>query len=148
MPIESTWDRREVVLLEAIARGEAEHDDDVQNDELEERTSLSDEDVEWGLKALVEAEPPYITGTDASSGGEFCVLLGIRLAERGRREVGQWPDETVGPALMALLDQRIESEPDGEQKTRLQRFRESARTVGIDVLTQLIVAASRQAAGF
>ncbi len=141
------WQQREAVLLQAIADAEAEFEDDLQNEELEERTGLPDDEVQWGLKALLEADPSYIVGINATSGDEFCTLLGIRLAERGRREVGQWPNDNVGAALVALLDDRIASEPDERERGRFERLRDGVRSVGIDVLTQLIVAASRQATG-
>jgi hypothetical protein len=64
---ERTWEARELQLLEAIAESEREHDENVGNAALAERTGLPDEEVEWGLKALHEADPPFITGIEAGA---------------------------------------------------------------------------------
>ena len=102
-----------------------------------------------GVLALYEATPPYvrIANLNLGSRGEVVVMDGLRLTERGRREVGQWPNENVAVALLALLDREIAAEPDYEKKSRLEKFRDAVGTVGMQVVAELIVAASRQAAG-
>jgi hypothetical protein len=142
---ERTWEARELQLLEAIAESEREHDENVGNAALAERTGLPDEEVEWGLKALHEADPPFITGIEA---GGLSELLGIRLRERGRRVVGQWPTENAAEALIALIREREEDESDPVEKTRLARFAEAVGNVGRETATQLVIAAAKQAAGF
>lgn len=143
---ESTWELRELALLEAIAEAERQHNDDLNTEDLEDQTDLSTEDVQWGLQALFEAEPPFITGADATTSDGFD-LLAIRLRERGRRVVGQWPTEDAADVLLAMIQERADEESDPIEKTRLEKLREVAGNVGRETLTQLVVAASKQAAG-
>lgn len=92
----STWDEREGPILDAVAGGESGRDPsfaDVVN-----MTGLASKQVEIGLRALLDAG--YLTGVDASSLAGFDVI-GLRLTERARRQLGLWPDAPSEPGAIA-----------------------------------------------
>lgn len=144
-PVRQTWEERELVLLKAIARFEQEAGEELNSWQLAELTGLEPRDVEVGLHALYDAG--YITGTDASGFDQAFGLMAIRLEERGRRAVGQWPPEDQFDAFVAVLEQRIAEASTDEERSRLERVRDAALGVGRDVLTSVLSAWARQVGG-
>lgn len=140
---EQKWDFRERPLLEAIARAE-EEDRSVNNDDLAVDTGLDRHTVERGLLALVEAN--YVQGIDAAA-EELCYLLDIRLRERGRRAVDQWPSENPGEELLKLLEHRVQIAETAEERTRWQRALEAVRTLGGKAVTEVTIALLKREAG-
>ena len=86
----STWHARDLPILEAVAAAE-EADAAIDSDGLATATGLSETAVARGLAALLDGD--YISGDDESSQTTPFALLDVRLRERGRRAVGQWPSE-------------------------------------------------------
>lgn len=142
--IRSIWER-ELVLLQAIAQAEQESDEDTDSYRLPEATGLESREAESGLRALFDAR--FTTGTDVSGFDQVFGLLAIRLLERGRRAVGQWPPEDQYDAFVAVLEQQISDAATDEERTRLDRIRDAAVGVGRDVLTSVLSAWARQAGG-
>lgn len=140
---EQTWDSRERPLLEAIARAE-EEDRSINNDDLAVDTGLDRHAVDRGLLALVEAS--YVGGIDAAA-EEVCYLLDIRLRERGRRAVDQWPSENPGEELLKLLAHRVEIAETAEERSRWQRVLEAARGLGGKAVTEVTIALLKREAG-
>lgn len=96
--IRRTWEERQLPLLQAIARAEEEYDGSRRplnslGPWLREASGLDDRDVQLGLRALYEAD--YVSGNEPGINGRMSDLIGIRLLERGRRTVGQWPPEAA-----------------------------------------------------
>ena len=135
--VESTWEARELRILEAVATGEEERRDQLTNDDVAELTGLEPEEVERGLLALIDATPPYIDGAHAAAGGELCYLIGIRLLERGRREVRQWPPDSA-TAFIEELKQRMENSSDPVERSRLQKLLDAALSVSREVLGEVL----------
>ena len=86
----STWHARDLPILEAVAAAE-EADAAIDSDGLATATGLAETAVARGLAALMDGD--YISGDDVSSQTTPFALLDVRLRERGRRAVGQWPSE-------------------------------------------------------
>ena len=86
-----SWANRELPLLRAIAKAE-ERGEQVGGDELAAATGLSVKEAQRGLRALHDGR--YIEGVDVTTFDDEFDLLAIRLLERGRREIGQWPSTT------------------------------------------------------
>jgi len=131
---ESTWDTREMPILEAVADAEAAGAD-ATNDTIAEATGLEDREIQRGLLALYEAQ--YLTGIEAAA-EELCYLINIRLLERGRREVRQWPAENAVDRFVEALSERIEETTDPEERSRLEKLREGALSIGRDVLVAVL----------
>lgn len=64
----------------------------------------------------------------------------VRVTERGLQAVGGWPAtsaDAAAKALLAALDEQI-ADAEGEEKTKLEGFRERAADVGQGLLTELM----------
>lgn len=143
--ISPTWESRERPLLAAVARAE-ETGARADTQSLAHDTGLTTRDASIGLRALSEAE--YVTGIDATGlDGPPFELLNVRLLERGRRAVGQWPADDLREVFVAILDDRIANSSDPEERSRLERLRDGAVSVGREVLISLLSSFARQAAG-
>lgn len=147
-PIRSTWEKRDLPLLESIARAEGQDNSrrplNSLDPGLREASGLDEREFQLGLQALYDAG--YIAGNARDFGGEFH-LIGIRLLERGRRTVGQWPPEDQYDAFVAVLEQQIAAAGSDDERSRLERVREVALGVGRDVLTSVLSAWARQLGG-
>lgn len=146
----STWLRREVPLLEALAELE---DEGVIGDSsnIAERSGLPGPDVGYGLRALAEAVPPFVVidgGDQGSIATRVPYFVSVRLGERGRREVGQWPAEGADfESFLELLAERIDDVPDEEEKGRLRRLLDAAQGVSRDVGVALLTAWAKSQTG-
>lgn len=139
-----TWEEREQRLLEAIATAE-EEGREARADELDSPTGLSPQQVQQGLRALYDAG--YVDGIDVTAQGDTFDLLNIRLLERGRRAVGQWPSEDQYAALLEVLETQIAASQDPEQRTKLERLRDAAIGLGQGMLATVLNAWARSIAG-
>jgi hypothetical protein len=140
--VRRTWEDRELVLLEAIAIAEQELEEPLVSYALPERTGLDDIEVQRGLRALFEAG--FIGGTQGGINQRLFDLENIRLLERGRRTVGQWPPENQFDSFVEVLNERIVSADSDEERSKLERIRD---TVGRDVLTSVLSSWARQVGG-
>jgi hypothetical protein len=139
-----TWERRELPLLLATARAEGTRAD-ARTESLADATGLSAQDASLGLRALFDAD--YLTGDNASSNdGPSFDLLDVRLLEKGRRAVGQWPAD-ASAILFGILAERIVEATDPVEKSRLEQLRAAALGVSREVLVSVLRALARQAAG-
>lgn len=110
---ESTWSTLEVPILEAIATLE-----DMHGTNAEAIAARLDKDLDVCLKSLVSLiEAGYIAGrVDKFLGGTVKVRF-IRLLERGKVQVGQWPsDADIYENLLELLDRQMAAADKAEQK--------------------------------
>ena len=62
----------------------------------------------------------------------------LRLLERGKRAVGEWPNEDPYADLVALLEHRIAEEENPERRSRLQRFLDGLVDAGKDIATAVL----------
>lgn len=143
----STWSNREQPILEAVAEVEADTSGPVHDlDLLEDLTGLDRPVLVAGVRALLEATPPYLSAlyVGGFSGDDW---LDFGLMERGRRATGQWPPENAAEALLALLEARLDQVDDAEERTRLQRALEGLKGLGGRALEQVTIAYLKQMAG-
>lgn len=131
-------------LLEAIADAE-DRGVEARADELGEPTGLALGDVQRGVQALYDAE--YIDGIVATTQQDIFDLLNIRLLERGRRAVGQWPAEDQYAALMQVLERQIATSEDPTERTKLERLRDAALGLGEGMVATILNAWARSLAG-
>lgn len=110
---DTTWSTVEVPILEAIASLESMNGTDA-----EAIASHVGIDLDVCLKALVSLiEAGYAIGRiDKFLGGTVKVRF-VRLLERGKVQVGQWPsDEDIYENLLELLDRQMAAADKAEQK--------------------------------
>jgi hypothetical protein len=143
-----TWFERELPVLEAIYRAEEEEDDHgfsaLTVDGVAERTSLDIGQTRRTVRGLAEAG--FITGNNASTLGGWD-LMGIRLLERGRRAIGQWPTDDLYDELVELLQTQIAEETDPDRQSRLKRLLGAVTDVGKDVAGSVLAAWFREMVG-
>lgn len=150
---ESTWENREVRLLEEVRAIEAEQEEPgaarravPRLKMLADRLDMPMETVSAGMRALATADPPYITGADASTWGGFDIL-DFRLTERGRRAVGQWPSDHAYDAMLQTLTRQIQDEPQPDKRQALEKIRDGVLVVGREVGTGVLTAWIRSVTG-
>ena len=62
----------------------------------------------------------------------------LRLTEKGRRAIQQWPSDDPGASLVQLLEERLEQSDDPSETTKLQRVLDTIRDVGTGVLSSVL----------
>ena len=141
--MQTQWERIDVPVLTAIAQHEGDTDRAFKNqDELQEALGEDWEEqvVTAALTRLVNAN--YLTAIDSSSmGGDYWIRP--KLAERGRRTVGLWPQDDLGAALIRILDERIAEAATPEERSRWRKLRDSAANVGEGVVAGVVVEAAK-----
>jgi len=114
--------------------------------EIADDTSLEPEHVVTELERLIEGG--YVAGPlrKLMSGGDLrpWFIVSPRLTDKGTRAVRIWPGTDE---LLSALTERAESESDPERKSKLRALAAAARSVGVDVLGEVLAAAAKQAAG-
>lgn len=111
------WGELELPILRTIDEIEGTRGTDVET--IAAQTGLHRQGVAIAVRRLWESD--YLTAVDTSTntGDDY---IAVRLAERGLREVGNWPQETeVIAALIAALADAAEDVDDEEQRSLLQR---------------------------
>lgn len=142
---EETWSERELVILEAIFEREETGEMFTSVDEIAEATELDLEVARRGAHDLADAG--FITGAGPQMLGSGWDLARIRLQERGRRAIGQWPSEDAYDSLVRMLQSRIAEESDPERRGRLQKLLGAVTDVGKDVDGNVLAAWFRQMTG-
>ena len=96
---DSTWAERELPVLEAVRAAEAAEESGssrrrgIADRKVAELADMQLEAVRTSLYSLCDADPPYVKGEVRVSPHGGFQMTDIRLTERGRRMVGQWPAE-------------------------------------------------------
>ena len=144
--VDETWETVELPILESTRQAEVDGEDQFNNDDLATATGFERPLIDRTLLALTEAFPPYITGVSAAS-EELCYLLGIRLLERGRRAVRQWPNEDAAEQFLELVEKRANETEDPEERSRLRQLLSTAGSISRETLAEVIAAVVTNAAG-
>lgn len=139
-----TWETREQPILEAVFELEEKAEFTITMEDVQERTGLERPEVARALRALMEAL--FVTGASITVDGEF-EMSNIRLHERGRRAVGQWPSDDAFAVVIRVLEARLESETDPAARSRLQKLLSTVTEVGTDVVGGVLTAAVKEIAG-
>jgi hypothetical protein len=135
--MESTWESRDLPVLDAIVRYFDEHDGaeipDVAT--FAKFTGMDPTQVARAVRAL----SPRFIKTQASLGGLMDVAV-MGVTNDARQAVGQWPSPEVWlERLVQALREAAEHEPDPERKGRLRALAEGlggfARDVAVGVLS-------------
>lgn len=137
---ESTWERRERQLLDAVIRIEQTGNGEFGNERLADETGLDLRDVELGVDGLVRAGYLDAIDTKTSSADPIGSWYIRRATEKARRAAGQWPSEDAYQALVDLLEERIEAADDPEVRGKLRALLTGVQGVGKGVATAVLSA--------
>jgi hypothetical protein len=135
--MESTWETRDQLVLDAIVRYFDEHDGPEIPD-VETFAKLTGMDPGQVARAVRALSPRFIK-TQATLGGLMAVAI-IGITDEARQAVGQWPSPEVWlDRLVQALREAAEREPDPERRGRLRAIAEGlggfARDVAVGVLS-------------
>jgi hypothetical protein len=114
-----------------------------QFEEMRQELGLTVADLERGLNAPAEADPPYIElqlaggWSNERAGGGW--VDGV--TERARRELGAWPSpDTLVDQLAAALSEAADEESEPERKSRLRQAADVVGGMARDVAVAVISA--------
>jgi hypothetical protein len=142
--VKSTWER-DAQVMEAIRSFERDRPDERTGQRLSKLTDLDQGEIDEILVSLADAD--YVHARDEPSAAELHWWWDIRLRERGRRAVGQWPSEDPAQALIQLLEERVALTEDPVERSRLEKVLGTVRDVGTSVLSGVLRDLLRNAAG-
>jgi hypothetical protein len=128
----STWESRELRILEAVARLEPEHEVIHSSEIVASGAGLEDRETYLGLIALIDGD--YVAGTPLENGD---LVVAIRLLPEGRRAIGQWPGRDTYVTFLEALDDAI-ANAGPDEKGRLARLRDAVVGVGRDVFVSVV----------
>lgn len=133
-----TWETHELPVLQVIEEHEPVERMAVIIDAL--AGQLDQDEVEETARRLLRAG--YIDAVDASGSADL-ELLEIRLEEKARVRLGQWPGDEIGEAFLALLRQQADTTTDEGERRRLDNAVSSLAAIGgqtlSGILTQLLM---------
>lgn len=135
-PIADTWNPRDLPLLLAVYEIERSGGDRVASHQLAQATGLSELEVSLGVTALREAD--YITLGATVGGPTSWAAFRPRLLERGRREIGQWPQDGYA-AFVAVIEARLAASTNPVETGNLEKVRDGLIGMGRDVASALLV---------
>jgi hypothetical protein len=135
--MESTWERRDLPVLDAIVRYFDEQDGPEIPD-VETFVKLTGMDPGQVARAVRALSPRFIKTGPALGGLMDVAIMGV--TDEARQAVGQWPSPEVWvERLVQALREAAEHEPDPERKRRLRALAEGlggfARDVAVGVLS-------------
>jgi hypothetical protein len=135
--MESTWERRDLPVLDAVVRYFDQHDG-AEIPDVETFAKLTGMDPAQVARAVRALSPRFIK-TQASLGGLMEVAV-MGVTDEARHAVGQWPSpEAWVERLVQALREAAEREPDPERRGRLRALAEGlggfARDVAVGVLS-------------
>jgi hypothetical protein len=136
--MESTWEPRDLPVLDAVVRYFDEHPQGVMLS-CKEVADLAGRDPTDVYRALKILQPTYLRLAEGLGHGP--TSSSVRgVTDEARRAVGQWPSaEMWVDRLVAALREAAEREPDPERRGRLRAMAEGlggfARDVAVGVLS-------------
>ena len=144
--MESTWESRELPVLDAAVRYLDEHAGQMfpRVHELAEMTGLPEEDV---YRALVALEGSFVGLRKYM--GPIRLTAVQEVYSEARTAVGQWPTpESLADRLVQAMAAAAEREPDEEKRGRLRSTASWLGSAGRDVLVDVTAAVvNRQIGG-
>ncbi|GAA1691942.1 hypothetical protein GCM10009745_41660 [Kribbella yunnanensis] len=134
--MESTWESRDLPVLEAIVRLYEETGTLMSPSRIGVTAGVPESDVQKALRALQHNDPPYITKLSKQGNGDV-YLVGAPTGH-ARRTVGAWPTpDALADRIIAALNEAADNEPDEVKKGKLRRAAEAVAGVGRDILTDV-----------
>jgi hypothetical protein len=143
--LDDRWETRDRPVLVEVSRRLDAGEPAVMEDELAESMSLSLSAVQQAGIALV---PAYLDGNISKYIGGNVHVMFTGITERGRREVGLWPNqEQAADALVDLLSRAADLTNDEDDAGALRKAGRLLRGVPSAVLADVTAALIRQQTG-
>jgi len=140
--MESTWETRELPVLEAASRYFDDHpmQPGPTVADIAQRTRLEEWDVFRAVQAL---SPTHLELKLYGAGGRPGPHRILRVTDQARRAVGQWPTpEAVVERIARALIEAADREPDERKRSRLRTAGEALLGFGKDVAANAVANAA------
>lgn len=145
-----TWIERDEPVLRAIIELSDEGAHLIRPEQLTERTGLDPDTVQLALRAIVDDDPPLVTGaTDSRDwGGGRQISVVHSPTGRARRLIGTWPTpEKLAEQIIAELDRAAELEDRDDERGRLKRMAAWMDGAGRDIFLNVVATAVAKGMG-
>jgi hypothetical protein len=144
--MESTWERRDLPVLDAIVRYFDEEDSAVIPDTgtFARITGMDAGQVGRAVRAL----SPRFVKTGPTMGDLTDVPI-MGITDEARQAVGQWPTpESVADRIVAALVEAADREPDQGKRTKLRAAADALGGFGRDLLINVVANVATKPIGF
>lgn len=132
--MERRWDTHELRVLRAIEEREPVPSSTEVVAAL--AGQLEKQEVQETLHRLLDAD--YIAGVDATAMSGGVELLEVRLREKARVKLGQWPGDELAEVFLELLRDRADTTSDKGEKRRLDTAVSSLASIGGQTLSGIL----------
>ena len=144
--MESTWETRDLPVLDAIVRYYDEQDGPEIPD-VETFAKLTGMDPGQVARAVRALSPRFIK-TGPSLGGLIDVAI-MGVTDEARQAVGQWPTpESLADRIVVALLEAADREPDERKRTKLRAAADALGGFSRDLLVNVIANVATKPIGF
>jgi hypothetical protein len=144
--MESTWEPRDLPVLDAIVRYFDERDA-ADIPDVETFAKITGMDPDQVARAVRALSPRFIK-TQAALGGLMDVAI-MGITDEAREKVGQWPTpEAVADRIVTALLEAADREPDEGKRTKLRAAAETLGSFGRDLLINVAANVATKPIGF
>jgi hypothetical protein len=144
--VESTWETRDLPVLDAIVRYYDEQDGPEIPD-VETFAKLTGMDPGQVARAVRALSPRFIK-TGPSLGGLIDVAI-MGVTDEARQAVGQWPTpESLADRIVVALLEAADREPDERKRTKLRAAADALGGFSRDLLVNVIANVATKPIGF
>jgi hypothetical protein len=147
--MESTWETRDLPVLDAIVRHFDESDDpfEAQIPNVEMFAKLTGMDPGQVGRAVRALSPRFIETLDTRDGLLDVSIMGV--TDEAREAVGQWPTaEAIADRIVAGLLEAADREPDERKRTKLRAAADTLGSFGRDLLVSVAANVATRPIGF
>jgi hypothetical protein len=119
----------------------------VQSEHINERLGRAPDDPRHDFALEYLRKAGYISGQRAGNAPHWHL---VTLERDGLVEVAGWPARAgsdFAAQLLDVLDHRIETAEDEDERTRLQRFRDAVTSVGRQITTDVLSELAQRSVG-
>jgi hypothetical protein len=139
MTLESTWESRDLPVLDAVVRYFEEHPPELipQVFDIAEITGLDEMEA---FRALQDLSDTYVDLRPVGPARNWHI---VRVTDEARRAVGQWPSpESVVEQIARAFLKAADLEPDEQKRSRLRALGEGLLGFGKDVAANAVANAA------
>lgn len=134
--MESTWEQRDLPVLDAIVRY-FDEDDSAEIPDVETFAEITGMDPGQVGRAVRALSPRFVKTGPGLGGLTEVPIMGI--TDEARQVVGQWPTpESVADRIVAALLEAADREPDERKRTKLRAAADALGGFSRDLLVNVI----------
>jgi hypothetical protein len=134
--MESTWEQRDLPVLDAIVRY-FDEDDSAEIPDVEAFAEITGMDPGQVGRAVRALSPRFVKTGPGLGGLTEVPIMGI--TDEARQVVGQWPTpESVADRIVAALLEAADREPDERKRTKLRAAADALGGFSRDLLVNVI----------